>query len=142
MFTINSVLPILKNNNPCYISITKEAFSSFTYGAATGYQAFLAWVMDIGNYIQGDLAVWHWADVCRFIEHGTRDRKVIFVIQNTEYAIIATENLSNQLIEFSKIKIDVINKEIYKKSHRIVDESSPYSSPNPASNDLMRKLAS
>ena len=116
MFTIHSMLPILKNDNPSSISITKEALEFFTYGAATGYQAFLAWAMDVGNYIQGDLAIWHWADICRFIEHGTRDRKVIFVIQNTEYAIIATKNLSNQLIEFSKIKIDVINKEIYKKS--------------------------
>ena len=116
MFTIDSMLPILKNDNPSSISITKEALDSFTYGYAKGYQAFLAWAMDVGHYVQGDLAVWHWADVCRFIENDTIDRKVIVVIQNTEYAIIATKNLRNQLIEFSKIKIDIINKEICKKS--------------------------
>lgn len=116
MFTIDSMLPILKNDNPSSISITKEALDSFTYGAATGYQAFLAWAMDVGDYIQGDLAVWYMADIRRIVQNDSYDRNVLFILQNAEYAIIITKNLNNMLIEFYKVRIEDIKKELDKNS--------------------------
>ena len=104
---------LVEHDRPDYIRVTEEFLSYFSYEGNTGYQAFLAWAMDTGQYIQGDLAVWHMADIRRLVQCGDHDREVLFVIQNTEYAIIITKNISNLLIELFKIRIDAIEKELH-----------------------------
>ena len=97
-------------------SVAKEVLTFFEYRGITGYKAFLAWAMNTGNYIQGDLAVWHMADVSRLVQNDSYDRQVLFVIQNNEYVIIVTENIRNLLVEFFKMRLEDIEKEIDKKS--------------------------
>lgn len=94
--------------------VAKEVLTFFEYRGITGYKAFLAWAMNTGNYIQGDLAVWHMADVSRLVQNDSYDRQVLFVIQNNEYAIIVTENVRNLLVELFKIRVEVLEKEIDK----------------------------
>lgn len=104
---------LVEHDRPDYIRVTEEFLSYFSYEGATGYRAFLAWAMDTGQYMQGDLAVWHMADIRRLVQCDAHDREVLFVIQNTEYAIIITKNIRNLLIEVFRIRIDAIEKELH-----------------------------
>lgn len=114
MVAVNEITSMVEKDTPSCFSIGKEALDFFEYRGIIGHKAFLAWAMDNGNYIQGDLAVWHWADVSRLVQNDSYDRQVLFIIQNNEYAIIITENIRNLLIEFFKIQIEVLKKELDK----------------------------
>ena len=116
MVSTNDIASMVKHNGPNSFCMSKKAFDSFKYGSAIGYRAFLAWFMETGNYIQGDLAVWHWADVCRLFRNYDYNNFVILIIQNTEYVIVGTENISNQTIKFFKMRLEDVEKEIDRKS--------------------------
>ena len=105
MVPTNGITSMVENDSPSSFCVAKEVLTFFEYGGVIGYKAFLAWAMDVGNYIQGDLAVWHWADVCRLVENYEYDLTVHFIIQNDEYAIIIAENTRNQLVKLFKVRI-------------------------------------
>lgn len=117
---IKDITSMVGKGTPGYFSVAKEFIDVFKYRGIMGYKAFLAWALDTGKYFQGDLAVWHMAGIRRFVENGGYNRRVLYVIQNTEYAIIIAENFSNLLIEFFKIRIEDLENELDKD-----DQSTP-----------------
>ena len=112
----NVLFPILKKDDTGSVRIDKKFFYLFEYRGYTGYKAFLTWALRVGKYFQGDLAVWHWADVCRLFRNYDYNNFVILIIQNTEYVIVGTENISDQTIKFFKMRLEDVEKEIDKKS--------------------------
>ena len=112
----NVLFPILKKDDVDSVRIYKKFFDLFEYRTAKGYKAFLAWALDIGKYFQGDLAVWHWADVCGLFRNYGYNNEVVLIIQNTEYVIVGTENISDQTIKFFKMRLEDVYEELDKKS--------------------------
>ena len=112
----NVIIPMLKKDDTGSVRVDKKFFARFEYGSYTGYKAFLAWAMRIGHYVQGDLAVWHWADVCRLFQSYEYNSYVVLIIQNTEYAIVGTENINDLTITFFKMRLEDLEKEIDNKS--------------------------
>ena len=115
----NAITPMLKKNDVGSISVDRKFFERFEYGSYTGYKAFLAWTMRIGNYLQGDLAVWHWADVCRLFHRYEYNSYVILIIQNTKYVIVGAENISDQTIKFFKMRLEDVYEALDKKSQSV-----------------------
>lgn len=116
MVPTNDILSMVENDSPSSFTVPKQFLTFFEYGGVVGYKAFLAWAMDTGNYIQGDLAVWHWADICRLFQDAYYGIEVLCIIQNNEYAIIVTEGIGIQLIRVFKVRIEVLKKELDKQS--------------------------